>query len=295
MADRYDIIRELFEVPEPPSEEELQDGEEEEDAPKEGRNAQDSTELGFDKMKQGDYQAAIEHFKRAIEQSEKGDANALANLAGAYESAGMEPQAYRLYVKAAKEEATGQLHVAIGTLYRRYGRISDAVKELENAIQLEPTNPYFHFRLADTLRDAGYKVDALAAVQGAIAQEPDKPFYYYWMGDLLVDMKRFDEALEALRAAIELSPGDDLLFLLAGIAFWGAGRRAEAVRSVRLACDLESANKIHGAVLYRMLIEDGKPAEADLVKANAALLDPYDVEESRRMLKKAGIEVASLA
>ncbi len=286
MADPYKLIRDLFEPPEAPNLEDVKG----EEGLTEGRTADESKQLGAVKMKEGDYKAAVEHFKRAVEQSASGDPQAMADLGAAYEVQQMAPQAYRQYLKALKVEASGELHLGLGSLYRQYGRISDAIKELHEAVQFEPTNAYFHFQLAELLRNAGYRQAALAAIQSTVALAADQSFYHYWMGDLLIEMKRYDEALEAFRAAVEIAPGDDHLFACIALAFWGQGKKQEAIRAVRLACDLDASNRVYSALLERMLREAGMIEEADAELDKARQIDDYDATVVERMLHLAGIE-----
>jgi tetratricopeptide (TPR) repeat protein len=258
---------------------------------KEGETAEESDELGRQSLTDGDYEAAIKHFRNAVEQRDPTDISSRIDLAGAYDYSDQMPQAFRQYEKALRANAdAAEPHVGMADLYKRYGRFRDSIQELEEAIRLEPANSFWHIKLAETLRDAGEPKRALAAAQGAVAVKPDEAFYHYWIGDHLISMKRYDEALDSLRAAIELSPGDDFLYLRACVAFWGADRKQEAIRALRLASELDPAKDLYHGLLELLLEELGHIEEATQETERADQMDSYDHEQLRRLLAEMGLE-----
>jgi tetratricopeptide (TPR) repeat protein len=259
--------------------------------PKEGRDADESEQLGQTCLNDGDHLAAIAHFKRAIEQRGEASVVSTLGLASAYEYADRATEAYRQYVKALKAGSEErEPRMALSDLYKRHGRFRDAIEQLESAVEKEPENAYLHFKLAETYREMGERSRALEAVINAIQAKSDESFYHYWLGDLLINMGRPDEALQALRGAIELSPGDDYLYLRAAVAFWQAGRQAEALKSVRLASDLDPEKNIYHGLLEALLSEMGQHDEADLETSRADKMDRFDHDLLARTLKEMGLE-----
>lgn len=258
---------------------------------KEGRNATESEELGRQSLSEGDYEAAIRHFRNAVSQREPTNIATRIDLAGAYDYSDQAPAAFRQYEKALRiQQDAVEPHVGISDLYRRYGRFRDSIERLEEAVRLDPENAYLRIKLAEVLRDAGEPRRALTAAQQAVVVKPDEAFYHYWIGDLLIQMKGYEDALESLRAAIELSPGDDFLYLRAAVAFWGAGRRPEAVKAVRLASDLDPAKHVYHGLLGILLAETGLPEEAAQESGRAEKMDRYDHDTLSRLLDEMGIE-----
>lgn len=242
-----------------------------------GDDAVESSQLGGLSLSEGDYERAIEHFKRAIDQTEGADPLRRLDLGGAYEFADMEPQALRQYRTALRAKADApEPHLGIAELYKRDGRRRHAIAELEAALAANPNNAFYQFKLAELHLELGEKARALVAIQHAVADSPADSFYHYWMGDLLIRMKRYPEALDAFRAAIELSPGDDFLYVRAAVAFWLDGKHPEAVKSVRLAGDLDPDKLVYHGILELFLSEMGLDAEADLEAKSAAKMDAYD-------------------
>ena len=257
-----------------------------------GKNADESEQLGRQCLNDGDFEAAIKHFKLAVEQRGEPDANIELHLAAAYEYGDLAPQALRQYEKARKLKADEpEALVGLSDVYKRYGRFKDAIQNMEAAIALDPNNPFLHFKLAETFADMGENSRALLAAQRAIAAQPDNSFFHYWVGDLLIKMHQYPDALDSLRAAIEMSPGDDFLYLRASVAFWCADRKQEAVKAVRLASDLDPEKHVYHGLLEVLLEKMGLEEEADLESKRADQMDRYDHDTLERTLGEMGIEL----
>lgn len=282
----YKVIADLFKVEQPADLEIV-----EEKRKKEGDTAAESEELGRQSLVDGDFENAIRHFKKAVEQRDPNDIKARIDLAGAYEYSDQYPQAMRQYEKALRLQAdASEPLVGISDLYKRYGRFRDAIVSLEAAVEKEPGNAYYHIKLAEALRDAGERRRALTAAQNAVLAKPDEAFYHYWIGDLMVQMGQYDDALESYRAAIELSPGDDFLYLRAAIAFWRADRRPEAIKAVRLASDLDPSKNLYHGLLGILYEEMEQLDEAHLESDRAEMMDRYDHDILGRIMDEMGIE-----
>lgn len=257
----------------------------------EGKTAKESEELGKVCMADGDFEGAIAQFRRAMEQGGTDAARDLLNLGAAYEAADNSPAAFRQYRKARSLGDSGELRLGVAALMKRYGRIADAVAELQRAIEVEPENAYLSHRLAEVLRDNGHKKAALEAIHRAVASKPEDPFYHYWMGDLLLEMHRYEEAAQALQACLEFSPGDDHALMLTSLALWGAGRRAEAMRAIRLASDLAPEKLIYFGLLAKFLTQEGHEADAAAEAKKAAKMDDYDRDLLGRLEAQSGLSL----
>lgn len=255
-----------------------------------GKTAQESAELGGLSLSEGDFEKAIEHFRRAIEQTQGMDPSRVLDLGSAYEFADMEPQALRQYRTALRARADApEPHLGISELYKREGRRRLAIAELEAALAANPNNPFFLFKLAELHNELGQRDKALTAIQSAVVAAPSDSFYHYWMGDLLIQMRRYEAALDAFRAAIELSPGDDFLYVRAAAAFWLSKRFPEAVKAIRLAGDLDPDKDLYHGILELFLSEMGLNEEADLEAKRASKMDVYDQDLLRRFAGEVGL------
>jgi tetratricopeptide (TPR) repeat protein len=255
-----------------------------------GRSADESDELGQESLAGGDYEEAIKHFKRAIEQRDPNDIKSRINLAGALEYSDQGPMAMRQYMKALKlRNDEPEPYVGMASILKRYSRFRQAAEELQTAIELDPENAYLHSQLAQLLREMGEKKRALVAAMGAVAAAPDQPYYHYWIGDLLMSMERWSEALDSLQAAIELSPGDDHLFFKSAICFWAEDKRAQAIKAIRLASDLDPSKHLYHGLLAVFLKAEGQDEDAKLEEPRAAQMDRFDHETLQVILQQLGM------
>lgn len=286
MDPNFKTIADLFAVAQPTGDETLENSRK-----RHGGTPEESEALGGMFLGENNVAEAVRHFKEAVAQRPADDVASIVNLAGALDYGDEAPQAMRQYLLALRRQKDAtEPRVGLSDVYKRYGRFSDAVRELDLAIEKEPYNPYLRIKKAETLRDAGFPKRAVEAAQGAIVVKPDEAFYHYWLGDQLVAMGEDEDALASLRAAIELSPGDDHLFLRAAVPFWRLGRRPEAVKAVRLASDLDPAKHLYHGLLGIMLEEMGQDEEARLESGRADKMDAYDHELLSRLLAEMRIE-----
>ncbi len=242
-----------------------------------GATAEESVELGTQFLNEGNYDKAIEHFQRAIEQQGPQGIEGRIGLGSAYEYAEMSPAALREYHRALRvTKDSPEVLVGLSQIYKRHARYKDSLKQIEDALALDPKNAFYQFKAAELLREVGDRERALLAARLAVAAAPDDSFYHYWLGDLLIEMGRYEEALAALKAALDLSPGDDYLYLRAATAFWGVGKRQESIKSVRLASDLDPDKHLYHGVLELLLAKSGLDEEAKLEAQRASKMDNYD-------------------
>jgi tetratricopeptide (TPR) repeat protein len=253
---------------------------------KRGTDMAESQAFGSASLLAGDYATAVSHFRRAVEQQEKGESSAILDLADTLAYGDELPAAYRQYEKALRAKESADPHVGLGDICRRYGRYRDAIEHLQSAIRLEPENPYSHYKLSELLNDLGERKRAVLAIQHAIALKPDDSFFHFWLGELLARMGALEDSLTAYRAAIELSPGDDHLYLRTAVAFWRLQRYPEAIKALRLASDLDPDKLIYHALMANLYYRQGKNDEARPEAEKAAKMDAYDSDLLARILKE---------
>jgi tetratricopeptide (TPR) repeat protein len=253
---------------------------------KKGATAEESSALGAECLAEGEYEAAIAHFRKAVEQRGKQDIAGRIDLGGALEAADRPAEALRQYQRASQMENTAaEPHLGSSQIYKQHGRYDESLVELEKAIELEPRNAFYRFKLAELLRSLKQYDEAIQAAAMAAATAPTDSFYHYWIADLLIELRRFEEALEPMRLALELSPGDDYFYYRASAAFWGAGKQAEAIRAIRLASELDPDKAIYHGLLAEYLLATGMNEEAGLEQKSAEKMDAYDREELARLLE----------
>ncbi len=259
-------------------------------ADKAGKSPDESRAFGEGALYEGDYESAITHFREAVAQSSETSPWTLMELGAAYATAGRVPEAFRQYEKARRIQKSGELLIALSSVFQQYGgRAHEALDTLVEASRLEPENAFVHYKLAEALRRYGFKKDAVTAVRVAVACAPDQSFYHYWLGELLLELGSFVESAEALHAALELAPGDDELFCLAAQALWGTGKKDEAVRAVRLASDLAPKNGYYRGLLVSLLRAQGATEQAEVEAKGKTQMDDYDRASLARALERIGL------
>ncbi len=255
-----------------------------------GHSADESDQLGRLSLEGGNFSEAIAHFKNAVDQREPRDISSRLELAGAYETADLFPQAFRQYEKAlAIRPDSAEARAGIADLKKRYGKFRDSIDHLLMALEKDPTNAFMNFKLAETLRDAGAPRSAMEYAVNAVVAMPDNDYFHFWIGELNIQLGNYDEALQSLRAAVELSPGDDYYYLRCVVPFWRLGKRAEAIKSVRLASDLDPTKNMYYGLLEELLRANEQFEEADLEIPRSSKMDRYDEETVEKLLDEMGI------
>jgi tetratricopeptide (TPR) repeat protein len=239
-----------------------------------GHSADESDQLGRLSMESGNFSEAIFHFKHAINQHDPSDISSRLELAGAYETSDQFPQAFREYERVlAIQPECADARAGIAALKKRYGKFRESIDHLVKALEVDPTNAFMNFKLAETLRDAGAPKSAMEYAVNAVVAMPDNDYFHFW----------------SLRAAVELSPGDDYYYLRCVVPFWRIGKRAEAIKSVRLASDLDPTKNMYYGLLEELLRANDQIEEADLEVKRASEMDQYDQETVDKLLDEMGI------
>lgn len=98
------------------------------------------------------------------------------------------------------------VHISRAELLLEQGRISDAVKELKNALQQEPDNAYAFALYARCHYANGEYNLGLEKIQQAISLEPDEAYYFYLRGFAYYHLNQLAMATTELNKAISLYP-----------------------------------------------------------------------------------------
>ena len=120
----------------------------------------------------GNGEAAITEYRKALD-IDPAFVPAYANLADLYRARGADAEGEKvLRAGIAKVPGSGVLHHAIGLVYVRQKRYADAVKELTEAVRLDPDNARYAYVQAVALNDMGQPQQALKILQAAIRRQP---------------------------------------------------------------------------------------------------------------------------
>lgn len=116
-----------------------------------------------------------------------------------------------------------------GSVLERLGRWRDAEKVLEQALEIQPDEPYVLNYLGYTLADQGVKLDkAYELISKALEIMPSDAAIRDSMGWVLFRKGKYDEAISHLEQAVEALPHDPEINDHLGDAYWMIGRKREA-------------------------------------------------------------------
>jgi len=168
------------------------------------------------------------------------DAGHRANLGGSYLEVGRLGEAIRELEEAVRLDPD-HLHAQnfLGGAYFNAGRFDDAIRHLQRAVTLAPDHAPLHYNLGRALGAAGRTADAKQEFQRALAIDPDLAEAHQGMGAMLFAEKRMAEALQHLKRAVDLLPASAAAHSDYGGALAQVGRYSEALRSVQRALELD--------------------------------------------------------
>jgi tetratricopeptide (TPR) repeat protein len=155
-----------------------------------GDNAELHVVLGQAHAQQGDFDAAVESLRRALE------------------------------LKPSVAEANATL----GTIYLKQGRLAEASAALKAEVAAHPDDTRAQHTLATVLDLEGQSDEALSILRSALKARPDYAAARYLMGKILLAQGAAADAVEQLQAAVRLTPDDAEAHYQLGQAYRQIGR-----------------------------------------------------------------------
>ena len=144
----------------------------------------------------------------------------------------------------------------LGVIHAQQGRNDEALKEIEAAIALKPSDPEAHLNCANVLKSLGRAQEALDGYARALNLKPGWPQAENNRGTVLRDLGRHQEALAAYDRALEAQPNYAEALNNRGIVLQDLKRPAEALeaydRALRSAPNFAQAFNNRGSVLMEL-------------------------------------------
>jgi len=181
---------------------------------------------------------------------------------------GLEREANRLERRLAASPDDAAAHSSLSVIYRKMGRLAEAVAHGERALDLEPSQAIHHQRLGYVL-SATDRARARAELQQATELDPSLPLGWVYLSLITQDEADLDRALSAEAKNVEA-------LTLKGVR---ARQRGETASAIALFTEAISANPSHTLPrqhLAHLLTDLGRLDEA-IEQCQAGLaVDPMD-------------------
>jgi len=126
-----------------------------------------------------------------------------------------------------------EMHEFMAYVYTERGMLEDALREMKEAIRLNPGWAEYYYKAAVILSRMNRYEEAGAMLDRAIGANPVNDKYRMLMGDMLMETGDDNAALEEYAEAARLDPANHDAFLLQGIILDSQRRFNEAIDMIR--------------------------------------------------------------
>ncbi len=157
-----------------------------------------------------------------------------------------------------------ELYGRRGRSFLKGGRIVEAKKLLEKAIQLNPINTRYkvdlaetYFRLGKSSNDPSFLYSSIYLLEKAVALDPLEPEYHLKLGIHYATAQRLNEAERELIMARSLYPNDPLYSLWLADFYDSIGREEEAIKAYSEGIKLLKYKEFWSGVVRNILNDVG--------------------------------------
>jgi serine/threonine-protein kinase len=232
--------------------------------------------MGLIQTAAGEHPQAIASFERALK-LEPGSADAVRELANAYDAAGRTPEAEATYRRAIQMRPDSwAAYKDLGLFYNAHGRIGEALPWLQGVVELTPDNYAGYANIGAIYLRLGRYVQAAAMLERSLALNPNSQSYSN-LGTVYYFQERYREAAAMYLKAVELTPTDDRTWGNLGDAYrWVPGKAEESARAFRqaaaqaekqVAASPRDADLRSRLAMYRISVGEGDAAQAQIAEA----------------------------
>jgi len=111
--------------------------------------------------------------------------------------------------------------------YQEQGKISEAIRFVQSAIQNVPDNPDFHLYLATFYEESGDLDNALASIQEGLKLDPENDQLYFRLGVVYDKMDRKTDSIEAMKSALRRDPKNPTVLNYLGYTYADMGQNLD--------------------------------------------------------------------
>lgn len=248
---------------------------------------------GLKAMHEGDWSVAENLFTDALEVSGSDD-RAHFGLAEALWQRD-ERTAAILHMEHAVRYSAGDPKLAerLGRMYLEVGRLEEAIRQCNLAMQVERSSAEVWALSGDCLRAKGQDDEALAAYHRALAIQPDLPAVQLKAAEIYQSQGRFDRlvaTLDRLEEGVGSEHTPARADMLRGYAMQQLGRPDEAKRCFELAAGKDPRDATPHLQLASLLLDGGHIDQARESISHAVRLDP-DSAQGRSLMRQVSTPV----
>jgi tetratricopeptide (TPR) repeat protein len=128
-------------------------------------------------------------------------------------------------------EASRDYHRAefmLGVINAVLSRVGEARTHLQRAIQMDPSNPYYHLHYGILLKHEGDNHGALGEMMTAEEENPSYALTHFELGTVYEKLGDYAQATKQLEAALKLNPGLSAAYYHLGAVYAHVGRGEES-------------------------------------------------------------------
>jgi protein O-mannosyl-transferase len=176
------------------------------------------------------------------------------NLGLMLEKKGQATEAIRQYQEALRlNPDDADAHSSLGAAFDGKGQVDEAIRQYREAVRLKPDNAEVHNNLGIALGRQGQSEEAIRQFYEAIRLKPSEADTHVNLGTVFDDKGQLDEAIRQYQEAIRLKPDHAEAHNNLGIALGRQGQTDEAIRqfqeAIRLKPDRADAHYNLGVAL----------------------------------------------
>lgn len=269
-------------------------------------HAEAHADLGSIHEHQGNLDSAMLSYRDAL-QNKPDFLEVRVHLAELYRRRGQVADAAREY-ESALQVTPSMLEVRsdLAVAYVQLKRFDDAQREFRTVLEQSQTTPalaHAHTGLGVVLEETGRLSEALDEYQQVLNLEPDNANGHYNSGNVLMKLERYEDAIRAYRSALALVPGNPNIHANLASAYWGGGHHQEAIQEFQ-ACLQIAPNDVQARFSLAQLLSEEELWEQavhefqeilryrpDFAEALAGLKEIHEklegIDENTRQLKTA--------
>jgi tetratricopeptide (TPR) repeat protein len=189
---------------------------------------------GIDLYMRQDYEGAIKEFRRAIGLAPNSSYSTDSSnyMANAYIALGDTDGAVKAYKDAIRRSPDrDDIYISLGNLYFSGERYNEAAEAYEKAVKIYPSAGN-HYSLGQAYLNAGRHSEADREFNAVLRMEPDQPSGYYGLGLNFSKQGRYEDAVLQFKEAVRIDPRFYDGYAELGYAYADMGEMDEAQRIV---------------------------------------------------------------